>query len=274
MSLDTLAELGVRDLPEQEYHAHPALSCSSAKKLLPPSCPAIFKWERSNPPAAKDVFDFGSAAHKLVLGVGADLLEVEADDWRTNAAKAARDEARERGAIPLLSKDMRVVEAMAAALHTHPIAKALLNRQSGRPEASLFWTDDETGVALRGRLDFLPDSEARDRLIVSDYKTCSSAHPDKFARSAADYGYHMQAAWYLDGVSALNLADDAAFLFIAQEKTPPYLVSVIELDADALAMGRARARQAIDIYAACVDADSWPGYTSDVALVSLPRWAA
>lgn len=264
----------VPDLDEQEYHHHPALSVSGAKKLLPPSCPAIFKWERDNPPEPKDVFDLGSAAHKLVLGVGCDLIEVEADDWRTAAAKESRAEARARGAVALLSKDMRTVEAMALALRQHPIASALLHRTAGTPEASMFWTDDETGVALRGRVDFLPDLDARDRLILTDYKTAQSAYPHKFAKDAGNYRYHMQAAFYLDGVRALGLADDAAFLFVVQEKVAPYLVSVVELDADALAEGQSKNRDAIDLYAACVAEDYWPSYTDDVALVSIPGWAA
>lgn len=273
---ETVTEDGVYDLPEQTYHADPvpegSLSVSGAKKLLAPSCPAIFRYEQANRPAPKAVFDFGHAAHKLVLGIGADLVEVEADDWRTNAAKEARDAAHERGAVPLKSKDMRTVEAMALALHQHPIAAALLRADFGVPEASLFWRDDKTGVFRRGRVDWLP--HPRDgRMIVADYKTADSAEPQAFARSAAKYGYHMQAAWYLDAVEALDLADDAAFVFIVQEKTAPYLVSVVELDALALRIGRQRNRQAIDTYVECMTTGIWPGYADDVALVSLPRWA-
>lgn len=282
MSAEALSPILVTDpgvypsIPEQNYHADPtpagSLSVSGAKKLLPPSCPARFKWERDNGQKPKDVFDFGSAAHALVLGVGRDLVEVNADDWRTNAAKETRDEARARGAAPLLSKDMRVVEDMAKALHAHPIASALLSR-SGVPEASLFWQDPFTDTTLRCRFDFLPDA-SEGRMLASDYKTAASANPEKFGKAAADYCYDMQAAWYLDGILALELHDDPAFLFIVQEKDAPYLVSVVELDSEALIRGRNRNRQAIDLYAECVATDTWPGYCDDVALVSLPRWAA
>jgi hypothetical protein len=274
---DSVTDAGVYELPEDLYHADPvpegSLSVSGAKKLLPPSCPAIYRWEREHGRPHKPAFSFGHAAHKLVLGVGADLVEVEADDWRTNAAKAIRDEALERGAVPLLSKDMRTVEAMAMALHQHPIAAALLRADAGVPEASLFWRDDKTGVMRRGRLDWLPNARPDGRLIIPDYKTADSAEPGAFARSAAKYGYHMQAPWYLDGVEALNLAEDAAFVFIVQEKTAPYLVSVVELDSLALRIGRERNRQAIDTYLECRTTDTWPGYADDVTLVSLPRWA-
>lgn len=270
---EAITDFGVvTDLEEATYHAHPALSCSGAKKLLPPSCPAIFKWERDNPPEPKDVFDFGSAAHRMILGVGPDIVAIEASDWRTNAAKERREEIRTAGAIPILAADHERVVAMTKALYEHPLAAALLAR-TGLPEVSLFWTDEETGTPLRGRLDYLPDTDAG-RVLVTDYKTCASANPDKFARAAADYGYHMQAPWYLDALTALNIAEDAAFLFIAQEKTAPYLVSVIELDSEALRIGRERNRTAIDTYVACCEADVWPAYTDDVALVSLPRWAA
>ena len=274
---EPVTEPGVYDLPEFIYHADPvpggSLSQSGAKKLLS-TCPARFRYEQDNPPGPTRAMELGTAAHKLVLGVGADLVEVEAKDWRSKDAKEAADAARARGAVPLLSEEMRTVEAMAEALSQHPIARALLNRDAGTPEASLFWRDDETGVMLRSRFDFLPDRGVRDRLLVSDYKTCVSAHPDKFQKSAYDFGYFQQAAWYLSGVRALGLADDAAFVFIAQEKAPPYLVSVFDVDFVALDYGHSRNREAIDLFAECVAANHWPGYADDVVTLRLPRWAA
>jgi hypothetical protein len=88
------------DIPEAEYHAHQgSLSVSGAKVLL--KAPALFKWQQDHP-VHKDVFDFGSAAHALVLGVGAPLHVVHADSWRTKAAQEERDKARAEGSIPLL----------------------------------------------------------------------------------------------------------------------------------------------------------------------------
>lgn len=264
--------LGVLDgLDEATYHRHPALSASGAKKLLPPSCPALFRWQRDNPPESTKALDLGSAAHKLVLGVGAEIVAVDADDWRTKAAKDARDEAHAAGAIPLLREDVRVVEAMAAALREHPIASALFDPDRGKPEQSLFWTDPETGVPSRARLDWLPDA-GDGRLIVGDYKTTVSAEPGAFAKSCASYGYAVQAAWYLEGVAALGLADHAAFVFVAQEKTPPYLVTVCQLDREALLLGERLAYKARTTFAHCTATDTWPAYVDDVAVISLPGW--
>jgi hypothetical protein len=273
-----VTEPGVYDLTAETYHADPvperlgrSLSASGAKKLLPPSCPAIFEWERRNGRPPKDAFDFGHAAHQMVLGVGAEIATIDAKDWRTKAAAEAKDAAHAEGKIPLLAKDFQVVAAMAGAIRSHPIASVLLDPANGKPEQSLF-RQDESGVMLRSMLDWLPNSTTG-RMIVPDYKTSTSASPEVFAKSVANYRYHMQDAWYRDMVTGLGLADDVAFVFIVQEKTPPYLVTVVELDTEAVRIGRELNRQAIDLYAECQSSGIWPGYTEDVELISLPAWA-
>jgi hypothetical protein len=273
-----ITEPGVYDLPADTYHADPvperlgrSLSASGAKKLLPPSCPAVFEYERHNGRPPRDVFDFGHAAHQMVLGVGAPIVAVDAKDWRTKAAAEAKDAAHADGKIPLLAKDVHVIAAMAAAIQAHPIASVLLDPANGKPEQSLF-RQDESGVMLRSMLDWFPDTTTG-RMIVPDYKTSVSANPDVFAKSVASFNYHMQDAWYRDMVTGLNLADDVAFVFIVQEKTAPYLVTVVELDVEAVRIGRELNRQAIDLYAECQSSGMWPGYTDQVELISLPAWA-
>jgi hypothetical protein len=263
---------GIVDIPEQEYHRHPALSQSGAKLLLPPSCPALYRWRMDHPPEPhKAVFDFGKAAHARVLGVGQPVRYVDAPTWQTKAAKEARDEAYANDEIPLLEKDRGVIEGMAAALRTHPLAAALLDPARGKAEQSLMMTDPESGVALRGRLDFLPDARSG-RMIIPDYKNTVSADADSFAKAAASYGYVMQDPWYRDLVTGLGLAEDVSFVFVLQEKEPPYLVNVVELDAEAIRIGRGLNRRAIQLFKKCTETNHWPGYSADVELVSLPVW--
>ena len=256
LATETTFRPGVYDgMPEDVYHGDPvpggSLSSSGARKLLSPSCPAKFRYEADNPPAAKDYFELGSAAHKLVLGAGTEIITIKAPDWRTKAAKDERDAARAEGFLPLLTAEHEQVLAMAAALRAHPVASALFNPERGKPEQSLFWQDAPTGVWRRARLDWLPDVSARERLIVADYKTSASASPAAFARSVANYGYHQQDAWYRDAVRAVGLSADPAFLFVVQEKEPPYLVTVAELDTPSVQAGRELNRQAIELYRAC-----------------------
>ena len=266
--------VGVHTISEAEYHADTvALSSSGARRLLPPSCPAKFRHEQLHGRPPKAAFDFGHAAHSLILGVGQPLVIVDAKNWTTKAAKEQRDEAYAAGHVPILVSEHEQVVAMAAAIREHPTAAALLDPSTGAPEQSLYWTDERTGVPLRARLDWLPHVTER-RMVIPDYKTTISADPESIAKSVWTYGYYAQAAFYIDAVHALGLDDDPAFVLICQEKTAPYLVAVVEPDAQALAVGRARNRQAIDIYADCTATDTWPGYSEAVELVSLPRWAA
>jgi hypothetical protein len=270
----TIDTPGVYTITDTEYFADPvggSLSASGARQLLPPHCPAVYHYERTHPRESTTVFDIGHAAHSLILGAGAGISPVDADDWRTKAAKDQRDEIRASGRVPLLTADYEHVQGMAAAVRDHPVAADLLDPDTGAPEQSLFWVDDETGIWRRARLDWLPHP-TRDRMIIVDYKTAASADPDAFAKAAANYGYHQQDAWYRDAVTALDLDDNPAFVFVVQEKTPPYLVSVIELDSTALRIGRGRNRRAIDIYTECTTTGIWPGYGDDVTLVALPTW--
>jgi hypothetical protein len=285
-TLDTatvVTEPGVYDLPADVYHADPvpahlggSLSSSGAKLLLPPSCPAIFDWQRRNGEKHTDAFDFGHAAHTAVLGVGAEVVIIDADDWRSKAARDAKAAAHAEGKTPLLAKDAAVVQAMAAKLAAHPIASALLDPDHGKPEQALFAQDQASGgVWLRAMLDWLPDP-GPGRMIVPDYKsTADNGDPDAFGRTMANFRYHGQAAWYLDLLRTLDLAgDDAAFVFIVQSKQAPYLVSVIEPDARALRVGREENRAAIELYAQCTSTGEWPDYGGGVSLASLPPYYA
>lgn len=267
---------GIYEMTNEQYHADPvpggSLSSTGARRLLEPSCPALFRHEQLHGQKPRRVFDFGSAAHQMVLGAGPELMVVNAEDWRTKAAREARDEAYAAGLVPLLLAEFEQVQQMAAALRRHPAASALLAEGSGQPEQSLFWTDQPAGVWRRARLDWLPFATGR-RLVVPDYKTAVSAAPSAIERSLVAYGYHQQAAWYLDGVAALGGGTDARFVFIVQEKAAPYLVTVVELDDASLQAGRVRNRRAIELYAQCVAEDRWPGYSDSPVLISLPQWA-
>jgi hypothetical protein len=266
---------GIYDIPNDVYHADPvpggSLSSTGARRLLPPSCPALFRYEQLHGQPPKRVFDFGTAAHGIVLGSGPELVRVDAPNYLTKKAQAARDDARTRGAVPLLPHEYEQVQAMAEAIRQHPAARALFAEASGQPEQSLFWQDQRTGVWRRARLDWMPFATGR-RMVVPDYKTAVSAAPSAIAKAVHSFGYHQQAAWYLDGVKALG-GGDAAFVFVVQEKTPPYLVTVVELDPLALRIGRERNRQAIDLYRRCLTANDWPAYSDSIESISLPAWA-
>lgn len=272
-----ITEPGVYDnMPAEVYHADPvpggSLSSGGARKLLPPSCPALFHHERKHPQPHKRTFDFGHAAHLEVLGTGPELVVIDADNYLTKAAKAAKAEAYAADAVPLLASEYERVQAMAAAIRKHPLASRLFAPGSGLPEQSLFWIDQRTGIWCRARPDWLPHVVPGRRLIVPDYKSCTAADLESLAKAVYSFGYNRQAPWYVDGIQAVGIADDVAFMFVAQEKTPPYLITVFELDPMAMHIGRTLNRDALDVYQQCTATDEWPAYATSPVRLSLPAW--
>lgn len=261
---------GIYDgIPDKIYHGdRDSLSSSGARKLLPPSTPALFKWEQDHP-VYKATFDFGHAAHAEVLGTGMDIVEVIADDWRTKAAQDTKKAIYAEGKTPLLTKDLAKVHEMADAIRSHETAATLLS--NGKAEQSLYWRDQATGIMRRARPDWLPNVTGS-RLVIPDYKTAVSADENDFAKAAGDYGYHCQEAWYIDGVIELGIHPDPEFVFVVQEKEPPYLVNVVQLAPDALELGRHLNRIAIETYVTCKQTGIWPGYGEDIKLIDLPPW--
>lgn len=262
-------------LPADEYHAdRTSISSSGLRALLAPGCPAQFKYDRDNPAPPKREFDLGHAVHTEVLGEGPELDPLPFDNYLTKAAKQARDEAREMGAVPLLRHEWEQVQAMAEAIRQHPVAGPLFAPGTGIAERSMYWTDPATGVRCRIRPDWLRQA-GEGRLIAVDLKTAKAVDPAALQRAVYEHGYHAQAAFYLSGIRALGLQGDQepAFIFVFQSKTAPYLVHLVELDFPALTLGAARNERALRIYAECERTGVWPGFNDRITYLPLPAWA-
>jgi hypothetical protein len=98
-----------------------------------------------------------------------------------------------------------------------------------------------------------------------------NADPREFGKTAHNFGYHQSAAHYIDGVKAAT-GEELPFRFVLVEKTAPYLVSVVELDIEAVQIGRQLNDRAKRIYRECTASGNWPGYPG-ADLISLPMWA-
>jgi hypothetical protein len=271
-------------ISDNTYHGDPTSLSSSGARTLTEDCPAVFREKQDEPQDPKPQYDFGHAAHKMVLGEGQQLFVLDpAIHGRTKdgtisqnpkacgAWKAADTKAREAGKLPIAKADIDKAQRMAGLVHTNRLAAKLLS--TGTPEVSGYWHDDETGVRLRFRPDWLTDPGPGGRILCVDYKSAVSAKPSEFKKAAAKYGYHQQAAWYLDGLREVEVSDDAAFVFVVQCKTAPFLVSIVQLDPEAIELGRRLNRRAINVFAECTANNIWPGYGDGIHTVNLPPWA-
>jgi len=263
-------------LGNAEYHSSSALSRSGVTTLCRRS-PLHF-WAAHQDPHRKPVEEtpalrLGSAVHAYVL---------EPEVWESDYAVAPRCDRRTKegkatwasfveeseGKTVLKREEGAQAVAIGEAVLKHDLARSLV--RGGASEVSVFWEDEETGILCRCRPDHLPPSGQ-----VVDLKTTLDAS-SAFEKSAYNFGYHHQAAWYLYGCRAAGI-DCRDFIFVAVEKTYPYAVAIYRASNSLIALGREEVRYAIKYYARCLESGKWPGYMDEggtgIRSLGPPSWA-
>ena len=87
-------------------------------------------------------------------------------------------------------------------------------------------------------------------------------------------GYHFQSGMYSEGLKAVRkMRKLPGFLFVAQEKKPPYSVNVIEVSEEVMNAGVAKFHELLEKMHECKEADLWAGYVGDVPNDAfVPTW--
>jgi hypothetical protein len=260
------------DLPNDEYHADEAISHSDCVTLLD-ECPRRWVWNKMHPEPPKLEFDIGTACHAMVLEPNRELLWVlppQITDYRTNAAKEMRDNARIQGMIPLLTHQHEAVVEMARAVNSHPLANLALS--DGVAERSYFWKDKTTGLMRKCRPDFV--KALNGNYTVVNFKTAASAHPREISRAAWN-NHWWSSQWYTsEGMRAYDHdVPPLGYFYVVVEKEPPHFVMVYRLPERMIEMGAIWTRKAIDTFAACMSTGEFPGYGESIVEVEAPRWA-
>lgn len=245
-----------------DYHADPAVSASHLHAV---AASPYHYWSRfinpDRPPSVQTAaMKLGSLTHCAVLEPGqlASRYGI-APDRRTNAGKAAVAAMEAAGIEAVTAPEMEQAMAMAASVRSHQAAAALL--RDGKAEQSFWFDDVATGLRCKCRPDWYTGS------TIVDLKTTVDASPKGFAKSVAQWRYHVQQSHYLAGTFAER------FVFIAVEKSYPYAVGVYELDADAVQFGDYERRNNLQTIADCRAISEWPGYGNTIQPLSLPKWA-
>ena len=257
----------IRNLPIEEYHRHDAVSKSGLDKIH--RSIADYQHAKENPydPSASMVV--GSALHDLVLQpeLFHDKFALYEETSRRYGKTYDAWRAANPGVTALSASEMEGVLRMAEKVAAHPIASEVLS--DGEPEVSLFWTDADTGVECRCRPDWL-----RSDNVGVDLKTARGADFRGFQRSVAQYRYHVQAAFYGDGIAEVLEQPLDHFLFVVVESDAPYNVAVYELDAEAIEQGRRAYKEDLLRYRDWkTGVDTWTGYPLEILTMPLPGWA-
>lgn len=259
----------VDDMPNGLYHAHPHVSKSNLDKLA--VAPALYRYGLDNPSLPTDAMRTGTILHTAVLEPDRfkfDYVAAPVCDRRTSEGKALWS------SFLLTAGDREVVTAdeyeralaMRDAVYAHPAARKALTANRWKIEASIF--GELEGVPVRCR----PDMLRTDHIVV-DVKTTKNASPDEFAKSVANYRYHVQSAFYGDLIERVTGQPTRAFIFIAVETVPPYLVAVYVASEPMTFKGRELYRRDLETYRKCAESGEWPGYSDVPLTLDLPRWA-
>ena len=274
---------GIHQISADAYHGDPApapsLSSTIARVLLNQS--PRHAWTQSprlNPnwqPVEKKTLDIGRAAHRLVLGAGSDFEIYPADILASNGAastkeaKAFAEDCRARDVTPLKAEDADAIFAMAQAVQARLDAMRITLDPARSEIAALAEID---GVWCRAMVDNAPDAPlGRFGKYLLDLKTTTDANPEAIEKTILNYGYHIQAAHYLDVWKAAT-GEDRFFLFVFVEKVDPFEVCLVRIMPGGLVIGQKQAREARRIWGECLATNDWPGYPSGIVEVDLPEW--
>ncbi len=223
------------NLPAEEYHSDPALSSSGLKKLL--QNPMEY-WSTSPLNPDREALDTialknGRAAHVLLLEPEKFTEEfIIKEGVQTSKVKGAIGEGDYKDMI-------KAVEV----IRTHPTLSKLIS--GGRPEVSIFWRDEETGIMCRVRYDYLLPR------IGFDFKrTVNVYSKEKLAYAIADYGYDISAPMYIEGLKSTPLytEDHLGFVLLFQMGKSPFVPRALRLDDRIMQTGHNQFRLGLQLY--------------------------
>ncbi len=257
----TMAPGLYEDVPFKDYKAIDAVNNSRLTRLN--KCPAAALVEQEETPSLL----LGRAVHTLVLEGDDKFLEEFAIapecNKRTNEGKAtlAAFQARNLDKSILDKDDFDTAKAIRRAVLAHPFAKKILSE--GKPEQTIIWDDDESGLKCKGRIDWIPGNGNG---VLVDLKTTRDASSEKFIRSCIDYGYAKQAGMYIDGIMKATGEVFDSFMFIAVETEPPYHTEVHVMDMRFIEWGYLEYRRLLYLEAKCRKEGYYPHFTEASAL--------
>lgn len=280
------------DLPFEDYCAEEGINASMIKLAHSKTLKHVYA-AFLDPAREVDNSDFkeankGKAVHSLTLE--GQVEEIKGDqliaspefydqfavgpkcDRRTKVGKELWNDFAEanKGKSIVKAEDFAIIEGCTKALHTNEYFQNLL--KEGYTEQSIFW-EDEKGRKCKMRADLInmPFGEVG---TVWDVKTTADISREGFSRDCARYGYHIQAAHYLDGVNAIYPNSNITqFGFIVVEKKYPFDVAIRIATPEFIDRGREIVKEQKDSLWLAMQGGVWEGYDQFEDTVHLPPWA-
>lgn len=253
------------NLSNENYHRSAPIGSTGLKRIL--QSPAHFRY----PPKRNSTrnMEIGTAIHCQILEperFKTDYRIVECDARTSALYKAAcKDFDKER---VLTSAEYENVLGMQKGVKRNRSCQELVEAE-GRYELSLFTKDPVSGLHVKVRYDKLTNAG-----MPIDLKKTQKADKETFRRTIHNYGYHISAAFYMDCWEWQFGETLDVMRWLAVEEQSPHAAMRYRPDADALMIGRAMYREALEIYDRCLQNDEWPIYDDqEDEEIGLPNYA-
>jgi len=238
----------VPDMDFQKYLDIPGYMHCSELKLMQES---MNHWLTKREYPETKALLLGSLGHTMVLEMNKlteRYLVMPKVDARTKSGKEqkmlAEEQAHLEGKILISQEDFTHALGWRENILKDPVTSNVFQKSRGENEISGFFKHPEFDN-IKGA--FRVDKLLRDQKIAIDLKIMLSGNPYAFMGAIKKFSYHMQAAWYLDGLKAIT-GDDYDFLFVVCEKSNPHNVQTYRLSEKDLEKGRDDIRAAVNKY--------------------------
>jgi len=265
---------GLFEMPDEQFPRFPGTAQSRVKRVLKSP---YHEWHYKHHPELyrrdQKHFAFGRYLHDLLLQPGKALgewwIKPEGFEARSKVNKEILAAKQDVFGHNILSfHDAEAANRMVENARRKTTLNNLLS--DGWSEVSMFWRDEETGLPCKGKMDYMKFVSS-DVVAISDPKTTADASLDGFNKAMGNFEYHLQAAFYMDGLlRCLPWLKGVLWYNIPMEKEPPYEVGFYDIKQRDIVIGRDQYRRALHTYKDCLERDEWPGYEDGLQTAELP----
>jgi hypothetical protein len=204
--------------------------------------------------------------NRLASKIAMPPTEVLASNGHRRGAAYEKWRDEQHGKIIVNAEEFQLVDTLRIAANNHPAVEFF--REHGKyTEQPIRWQDPLTQVECKGIPDLVCDNG-----FVIDIKTCQNV--DDMDRTMANFGYHLQAAFYLDGCTSHYGERFEKFVIVACETNPPYRVHSRLLDDEAIMVGHMEIDRLLAEFKRRMESGDWSEEAEkNLVALSLPRWA-
>lgn len=266
----------------ESYSSDPSVSQSQLKELAksPRRYEAIYITKTIHVEPS-DAMEFGTLVHGMTLQphlIDDQVVVIPPDVLTSNGQRRGKawDAFAEANNHKLIVRqaDYDRARRIAEKVWDHPFYKLVFEWQQ-YVEVPIKWVDPTVEVACKGIPDIVCSNEwIIDIKTTGDLTGFTQGRDALVSRTIAEFGYHIQAAFYLTGASECYNERKTRFALIVVETKEPYRVYAMEINQAAIAAGEGEMVRLLQEYKRRLAENDWSEEGERCLLqVGIPVWA-